>query len=114
MRPPIEERIIQYLTECGWPAYAERPPNPPKKYVIIDRINGEIKNCMGTAQIAVQSIAPTLDEALTINEAVIEDMLAFTERNDIAKSKLDNCYNYSNAADHTYKYQAVFELVYYR
>jgi len=109
----IEEKIIEYLTDKGYAVYAERPPNPPEQYLIIDRISGEIRNYLYRAQVAIQSNAPTLAEAMRLNERVTRDMLRFTECDDITHSSLENTYNYTNTADKQYRYQAVFNLYYY-
>ena len=96
-------------------SYMEIPEEPEDSYTVIQRTGGEQRGAeRRTAVIAVQSYAQTLLDAAILNEKVLN---AMQERqyqdNEITICQLNSNYNYSDPENRRYRYQAVFDLVYF-
>lgn len=110
----IEAIIIDYLREAGLNACAEVPPGggaPP--FVVVDKTGGGAQDTLRLATVAVQSYGNTMLAAATLSEHVIELMDALPEHPQIASCRLNADYNYTDTAKKQYRYQAVFDIVYY-
>lgn len=109
----IEEIIISYLNETlEVPVCAEKPDEPPDKYVLIEKIGSSKVNFIYSATIALQSYAESMYLAAALNEEVKKAMDNIINYTDISKSKLDTDYNYTDTTKKKYRYQAVYEVVY--
>lgn len=113
----LEQIVINHLTtgltESGIPVYAEVPPNAPSTFVVIERTAGGRVNIIDNARIAVQSYAPTLYEAATLNETIKTLMFGITANENIGSCRLSSDYNFTDPTTKRYRYQAVFDIVYY-
>ena len=65
------------------------------------------------AMIAVKSYAESIYEAARLNEEVKTAMLNMADLNDICKVSLNSDYNYTDTEQKKYRYQAVFDIIYY-
>ena len=118
----IEKILLEALESgTGVPAYMEVPENPPASYLILERTGGgEAGHSYRTATVAVQSCVGrredggTLLEAAELNEQVLDIMrdIQYTE-NRIRQCELNSTYNYTDTRTKRYRYQAVFDLVYF-
>lgn len=110
----IENIILDYLTGAGVTAYLEIPEGggtPP--YVVIERTGGGDENHINSATVAIQSYGASLYLAARLNEqvkALMEDILLMPE---ISACDLNSDYNYTDNTKKQYRYQAVYDLVYY-
>ena len=112
----IEQIILDYFESIqDFPVtpYVMRPENAPTSYIIIERTGGSSTNKIKSATIAIQSYAPTLLDAATLNEAVKEAMEDIITLDSISSCRLQNDYNFTNTATKQPRYQAVFNLTYY-
>jgi len=110
----IEKIVLDYLdTTLTVDVFMERPENPPTKYVIVEKTSSSRVNHIDSATFALQSYAPSLCEAADLNETVKAAMDAITLKNEIASSKLNSDYNFTDAASKSYRYQAVYNLTHY-
>ena len=110
----IEATIIRYLNlHLDVPAYAERPEKPDDSYVLIERTASSKSNKIPSMTIAIQCYAPSLLGAATLCEQVIAAMDDITDLADISRCALNTAYNFTNTATKEYRYQAVFDLVYF-
>jgi len=110
----IEEIIRNYLTGAGVTAYMEIPEGggtPP--FVIIERTGGGEENHIRSATIAIQSYADTLYGAAQLNEQVKALMDDITLLPQISACDLNSDYNFTDTTKKQYRYQAVYDLVYY-
>lgn len=110
----IEKMIYDFLNKkLEVPAYMMEPKSPPDSYVLIDRTAGDDEH-VKTATIAIQSYGKSLIEACKLNEKVKEVMRDIIDLDDIAKCKLNSDYNFTDTETKRYRYQAVFNLIYYK
>lgn len=111
----IETIVLEYLNQAlDVPAYMERPERPPEQYVLLERTSGSQRNKICSATLAMQSIAPTLYQAARLNEIVKAAMEQATILPTISSAKLDTDYNFTDTTTREYRYQAVYDLTYYR
>lgn len=97
------------------PAYMEVPENPPDEYLVIERTgSGQRGHEQRTATVAVQSFGQSLLEAAELNEEVMDVMreIQYSE-NSIISCELNSAYNFTDSSTKRYRYQAVFDLVYF-
>ena len=110
----IEEIVRDYLNEnSSIPWYLEVPTNPPGKFGVIQKTGGTFRNRIHRATIALQSYGETLYEAASLNEETVDLMLNIVSLDSVCASALNSDYNYTNPNNKKYRYQAVFDLVYY-
>lgn len=110
----IEKVVRDYLaTETGLPAYMEIPEKPDDEYLIVEKTGSGRENHINRATIAVQSYSrKSLLRAATINEQVKTVMDSLIELPEISRSQLNSDYNYTDTTTATYRYQAVYDIVY--
>ena len=110
----IEPTIIAYLSEqLDVPVYGVIPPNPPATMVTVEKTGGRRSNLIDAATLAIQSWAPSIEQAAQINDQVKAAMAASVELDRISSCDLDADYNYTDNTRKRPRYQAVFEVVYY-
>jgi hypothetical protein len=111
----IEKVLLDYLnaSELSVKAYAQRPENEPKSYVLIDKTGSERTNKIEAATIAIQSYAPTLFEAASLNEEVKAIMDEFVEEPSVGRVRLATDYNFTSTTAKRYRYQAVYNITHY-
>lgn len=110
----IEETVREYLlSELECDVYMQRPDNPPKRYVIIEKTGGGEDEHIYRATFAIQSYADSLYEASLLNENVKSAMRAITRIDSISKCALNTDYNYTDTRTNEYRYQAVYNLVHF-
>ena len=110
----IEKTILDYLNEhASIPWYMETPKDPPAKYGLIQKTGSSMTDHIYRATIALQVYADSMYEAADLNEETKELMFQIVSLNEIASSRLNSDYNYTNTATKKYRYQAVFDLTHY-
>ena len=110
----IEPTIIAYLAEqLGVPVYGAIPSNPPDTMVTVEKTGGRRTNKIDAATLAIQSWAPTIEQAAQLNDRVKAAMEASVQLDSISSCDLDTDYNYTDSTRNRPRYQAVFEVVYY-
>ena len=112
----IESTIISYLvdkTSAAKNVFAERPKNPPAKYLIVEKTGSDRENRINRATIAIKSICESMVDAALLNEEVKTQMDAIVSQNTISACRLNSDYNYTNQETKEYRYQAVFDITHY-
>lgn len=110
----IEIIILDYLSDnLDVPVFMEFPEEKLDKFVLVEKTGGSESNYINSATITIQSYADTLYNAAELNEIVKSKMNNIIELDSISKSKLNNDYNYTDTTRKRYRYQAVFDLVYF-
>ena len=66
-----------------------------------------------TTTIAVQSYAPSLYEAMVLNESVKSAMEGFAQLANVTRVELDTDYNFTNTVTKQYRWQAVYNITHY-
>ena len=109
----IEKIILNYLLNNNINAYMEVPTRPDDDMVIIEKTSSDFDNHIKRATFAIQSYGRTLLDAAELNETVKGIMLDIVALNEIGSCKLNSDYNYTDTTTKKYRYQAVFDVVYY-
>lgn len=112
----IEAVLIQYLSNSellGVPVHAQRPENPPEKYILIDKTGSSNQNRIMTSTFAIQSYASRLLEAAELNETVKAVMEDFEAEPEIGRVNLVSDYNFTSTQAKQPRYQAVFAITHY-
>lgn len=110
----IEKTVLDYLSDkLTVPVYAEVPEDVPASYVIIEKTGGGMENQIWTATLAIKCVAASLFYAAELNDAVIAAMLGIADDANVSKCSLNSNYNFTDTRTKEYRYQAVFDLVYF-
>lgn len=110
----IEKTVLDYLnTQLAQvcPVYMETPERPPATYVLLEKMGSSVENHINRATIAVQSIAPSLYEAASLNETVCEAMDMLITEN-VGRSDRNSDYYFPDTDRGLYRYQAIYDIVY--
>ena len=110
----IESRIIKYLRDrLGIKVYAEIPESPPKEFTIVEKTSSGSENYIYNATIALQSYSDTLLNAAVLNDKVKKAMDEMIELPEISSCKLNSDYNFTDTETKRYRYQAVYNIVFF-
>ncbi|MBQ4599138.1 MAG: hypothetical protein IJB19_04440 [Clostridia bacterium] len=112
----IELDVMNFLTErTGYPAFLEEPDKAhrPGSYYLAEKLGSSENDHITSAQIAVQSYAPSLVEAMSLNHAAKAAMSGFIELDRISRCRCVSDYNFTDTQTKRYRYQAVFDITYY-
>lgn len=110
----IEKIVLEHLKivlDVG--VFMQRPENPPKEYVIIEKTGGTKDNNINAATFAFQSYSSTLYKAAELNQRVKAAVESLTELDEIGRVSLNSDYNFTDTATKQYRYQAVFVITHY-
>lgn len=108
----IEKIILDWLgAKLDVSVYLEEPKNPPKEYVLIDKLGSAENDFITSATIAVQSYSASLYGAAELNAKVKKAMSESVSQGDICRCVCTSDYNYTETK--RYRYQAVFDITYY-
>ena len=112
----IETALIAYLNrKLDVEAYAEYPEVAPAQFVLMEKTGSGISNRLSRATVAVQSHADSLIDAMKLNEKVKKAMDELPwELDSVTRSKLNSDYNFTDTATRKYRYQAVYDITYYK
>lgn len=110
----IEKTVLDYLDrELTAKVYMETPAKPPGTYVLLEKTGSGAGDGLLEATLAVQSIAPTLYGAASLNELVKSAMGQLRDRaTNVFRCELNGDYNFTDTENKRYRYQAVFDLTY--
>ena len=112
----IEKLIISYLSQnLSIPVTAELPKDPVLPCVVIEKTAAGYEETLCDATVAVQSYALSLQGAMELNEQVKWLMIdGLITDNHIINVTLNTDYNFTDTTAERYRYQAVFDIKYYR
>lgn len=109
----IEEVVLKYLNETLDVRVSLEKDKTIDSFVFIERTAGGRDNFINRATFAIQSYGKTKYEAAKLNEQVKKAMDQIIILDKISKSKLNNDYEFTDTTKKQYRYQAVYDLVYY-
>lgn len=110
----VEKIVKDYLkSSLGIPVRMEEEDDLGNEYVLIEKTGSSTGNHIASATLAVQSFSTSLYGAATLNERVKAAMEKIIELDDISKCELNSDYNYTDTNRKKYRYQAVFDIVYF-
>ena len=112
----IELTIYNFISQnTTVKTYMEIPKNPASSFYVIEKTGSERVNHVDSSTIVIQSYAPSMYEAATLNDAVKAIMLgdAILELGEICNVELNTDYNFTDETAKKYRYQAVFDVTHY-
>lgn len=110
----IEVILREYLTESlSYPVFLEKPENPPEEYIVLERTGDGEEDFIRDATIALQTYAGSLYRAASMAEEIAAVMGDAVTLNEVTSVELNSIYNYTNRLTKEYRYQAVFDVIYY-
>lgn len=110
----VEKIVKDYLqSSLGIPVRLEEEDDLGNEYALIEKTGSGKENHVESATLAVQSFSTSLYGAATLNERVKAAMEKIIELDDISKCELNSDYNYTDTNRKKYRYQAVFDIVYF-
>ena len=110
----VEKIVKDYLqSRLEIPVRLEEEDSLGKEYVLIEKTGSGKAEHIESATLAIQSYSTSLLKAAMLNEHVKEAMEKIIELDNVCKCELNSDYNYTDTARKKYRYQAVFDVVYY-
>lgn len=110
----IESTVRDYLNEkLSVDVYLEMQKEMPTSFVLIEKTGGRLTEHIRSATLTIQSYATTLYNASKLNEDVINALENIIELDEIISCTLNSDYNYTDTTTKQYRYQAVFNFIYY-
>ena len=109
----IETIIKKYLDSVqSLPVLFEKQPGLEEFY-IVEKTGGSETDHIRTAMLTIQSYAGSKARAAKLNEEVIALMLDAVSDPDVSSVDLNSDYDFTDTTTKQYRYQAVFDIVYY-
>lgn len=110
----IEKIVLDYLKSVlNVPVVMEKPTSTEiNEFVLLEKTGSGLVNHINEATFAIQSWSTSMYGAAELNEDVKEAMLQLPDVADISRAELNSDYNYTDTTTKSYRYQAVFDLVY--
>ena len=110
----IEQIIRDHLIAVlAVPVVLEIPARLPETFVALEKTGSGITNCIQRSTLAVQSYAPSLNQAAELNERVKAAMAQAAALPEMCAVRLNSDYNFTDTTIKRYRYQAVFDLTHY-
>lgn len=111
----IEVLVLSYLKSAlDVPVYALMPDlSKNKEFVLIEKTFESDTNQLKECNIAIQSYADSLYNAILLDHKVQKSMKSFDSVNNIASVHLTNDYNFTDTTTKKYRYQAIYKIKYY-
>lgn len=112
----FEEKLIAYLhDQTGLRVSNLRSAGRiPAEYILVQRTNGSRRDKIDSATYAVQSISSASKlRAAEINEQVKAAMESFEGEAYVSMCRLNADYDYTDPQRKEYRYQSVYDIVYF-
>lgn len=112
----IEEILKDFLKEkLKLDVFLEYPKNYKEDdFILIEKTSSSNENKLLSATFAIQSYGESIYNAAINNEKVKEAMLFLANDKRIGSIKLNSDYNFTDLEMKRYRYQAVFDIYYYK
>lgn len=112
----IESIILKWLKKelTPTPVYIEEPEEAGKDFVLFEKTSGKEDEGLNTVTFAFQSYGGSLFKAASLNERVKKSIKKLAETNGVIKAELNSDYNFTDLTTKRYRYQAVFDITYYK
>lgn len=110
----IETIVLNYLSNnLSVPVYMEEPETKPVSYVVLEKTGSQKANLIETATIAAQSYGASLYDAAALNAEVKHALEDMEEIDAVGSVKLNSDYNFTDPETKRYRYQCVYNIVFY-
>lgn len=110
----MEEIILRdfLAAKLAIPVMMEHPVDADT-FIILERIGGSRRDRLSRASFSIQSYAASLFEACSLNDRVLGAMEELESDPRISALSLDSFYNYTDETMKKYRYQAVYDIVFF-
>lgn len=108
----IEQILIEYLNANNIKAFTQKPSDLTE-FVVVSKTGSRKENHIKRATVAIQSYSDSLYNAALLNELVKDAIENMVDRDDVSSCKLNSDYNYTDTTTKEFRYQAVFDIVYF-
>lgn len=109
-----EKLVLDYLKkELEVPVYMEVPKKASNSFVVVEKLGSSYSNRIQSGTFAIQSYGPSLYEAADLNDRVIRAMNKMDRLDSVSFAALTSDYNHTDTETKTYRYQAVYDLVFF-
>ena len=103
----------QNIGDVGENVFMEKPQKQDlEEFILMEKTGSEKVNHINRATIAIQSWSSSMYNAAKLNEEVKDAMEKIIEYTEISKCSLNSDYNFTDTKTKSYRYQAVFDLVF--
>lgn len=109
----IEEIILNYLRENGFPCFMSVPENPSDNFCILEKTGDSPDEGIYTATLAVQSYGRSDFSAAQLSYFVVQAMQSADTLPEIVSCDLVTEYNFPDTTRKRPRYQAVFSVTHY-
>lgn len=110
----IEKIVKKYLeTAVCIPVFMEKPSEKLDKYILMTKTGNSQKDFISSATIELLVCADSMNKAALLNEEVKKAMDNLVALDEIVKSGLNTDYPYADTQTKEYRYQTVYDIVYY-
>lgn len=112
----VELIVLNYLKSNLIEAYMELPAGAdPQKFVVIQKTgSGRVAKGVQSATVSIQSYGKSLYEAASLNEQIKVLMDGIISLESVCSCRINSDYNYTDTTTKRYRYQAVFDIIYYQ
>lgn len=109
-----EKVLLDYLkSRLTVPVLIQLPDPLLDSFVLIDRTGSSTNEMIYSASFAIQSYGPSLLEACLLNEKVKEEMEGLADQAEVSAVRLETDYNFADPELKRYRYQALYDLVFF-
>ena len=109
----IEEVVINHLkNELNIPVLTEIPPNPPEKYVTIQRIESGKRNKIKAVTILIQAYEESKYKAALLSAEVEEAMEDIVENDLVFSCELGGGSDNTDTVSKRYRYETIWNIYY--
>lgn len=110
----IEIVIKAYLEQkLSVPVVLEVPADPPGSFVLLEKTGSSREAYIDRATMALQSYGASMYEAAVLNSKVKAAMDKAAQLDAVSSAKLNSDYNFTDTSTKRYRYQAVYDIVYF-
>lgn len=110
----IEKRLYEYLNaNADVPAFTEVEEHMPARYYLIERTGGTVRDHVSRATVAIRSYGESIADSASLNDRLKEIMAQLPTNKEVSSVSLNSDYNNTDTRTRSYRYQAVFDIVYY-
>lgn len=112
---PIEVIVLRILAaRLPEQIYAEYPPDPPAAFFVLDKLADREARFVNTASFALQAYAPTKLAAARLIAGAREALDALLMLPEVSRMQPENEAPFPDTRTKAYRYQATFDVTYYR
>lgn len=111
----IEAIVIKYLSNKlqDVPVFAEVPVKAPKKFVVIEKIDGGQRNQIKASSISIQCYDDTLAKASALIDLVDDTIYGIVENDLISRVELGGSSRNTDIETKSYRYENIYNFFHY-